>query len=309
VVLHCHAGCDKEAILDAWGIGWPDLFHGPSRGPTGSRPPAKRGLSEAEADFRDGVYSHLLDRLRLAAAARQVKWPPAWRWEQELLRRGLPMEEIVRRGYAPMAELDTIEAAHDLYKILPKDLIRVPGFYGARQVTFGKFPPPMPTPLEGLAVPVRDVRGRVVALQVRTGDPERKYVWFSGLVGTGTPCHVPLGTPARCPLVRVTEGPLKADVACCLDPDHVPTIGIAGVASWRSALPVLEKLKAGVVGIAFDMDCWWKRHVFAQLQAFAAELADRNYVVLRECWDEQAGKGIDDLFLAGGRPTAEEVVQ
>jgi hypothetical protein len=57
------------------------------------------------------------------------------------------------------------------------------------------------------------------------------------------------------------------------------------------------------------MDCWWKRNVFAQLQAFAAELADRNYVVLRESWDETDGKGIDDLFLNGGRPTAEEVVQ
>ena len=309
LVLKCHAGCEPEAVLEAWDITWADLFDGRRGTGGGSRAPAKRDLSEAEADFRNGVYAYLLARLRESAAEQQAKLPPAWRWEADLLRRGLAREEIDRRGYAPMTGGALSEAAHELYEAVPRDLIRVPGFYRSRQLFLGSDRPrPFVPCLEGLAIPVRDVKGRVIALQVRTGDPDRKYVWFSGKTSSGTPCHIPLGLPARCPVVRVTEGPLKADVATVLDPQRIPTIGIAGVASWRAALPVLQQLKAGVVGIAFDMDLWWKRPVFAQLQAFAAELIDRNYVVLREVWDEKDGKGIDDLFLAGGRPTAEEVV-
>jgi hypothetical protein len=310
LVLKCHAGCETEDILEAWGIGWSDLFHGPSRGPTGSRPAAKKDLADAEADFRNECYGRLLARLREVAAERQAKLPPGWRWEADLLRRGLSKEQIDRRGYALMTWGALNEAADELYRTVPKDLVKVPGFYSSRQLLLGRgVPMPMPAPLEGLAIPVRDTKSRIIALQVRTGDPDRKYVWFSGRTSSGTPCHVPLGLPARCPVVRVTEGPLKADVTAVLDPEGVPTIGIAGVAAWRSALPVLAGLKVGVVGIAFDMDCWWKRQVFAQLQAFAAALADRNYVVLRESWDEKEGKGIDDLLLAGGRPVAEEVVQ
>jgi hypothetical protein len=262
-------------------------------------------LSEAGSAFRDGVYRYLLDRLR-GLAAGPWGWPG---WESNLRRRGLSKEEIDRRGYAPVWPEGLAEAARELFEAVPDGLVRVPGFYGRWQseFLFGRRTAPQPPRLEGLLIPVRDVGGRVVALKARTGDPKKKYVWFSGKEPSGSPCHCPLGLPARCPVVRVTEGPLKADVAYCLDPNHVPTIGVGGVGSWPAALPVLEKLKAGVVLIAYDADLSWKNHIHRQLTAFAAELADRGYRVMREFWDEKDGKGIDDLFLNGGRTLAEEV--
>ena len=102
------------------------------------------------------------------------------------------------------------------------------------------------------------------------------------------------------PQVRLTEGELKADVAMALS--DIPTIGIAGVNNWSSALPVLEGLEAETVRLAFDADMQTKPHVARCCLECASTLRDRGYTVLVETWDISQGKGIDDLLAGGGVP-------
>jgi len=68
-------------------------------------------------------------------------------------------------------------------------------------------------------------------------------------------------------VIRVTEGVLKADVANVLDPRHIRTIGVPGVAQWASALPVLEALAPRRVWIAYDLDWQTNQHVARALEA------------------------------------------
>ena len=57
--------------------------------------------------------------------------------------------------------------------------------------------------------------------------------------------------------VRVTEGPLKADVASHLDPT-VPTLTVVSVGAWSQILPTLKTLNPpDGVRLAFDSD--WHR--------------------------------------------------
>jgi hypothetical protein len=308
-LIHCHGGCSQEQVLDAWGIDWQDLyFDGEYESAGGRRPRTKRELSDAEADLRDAAYQFLLSRLRVAYAEQRDRHRAAFQegragldWYdsllEELLRRGLSKEAIERNGYAWMTPGDTAAAAVELYGEIADALPHVPGFYSRNQ----KGLLPRPLSVGGLAVPVRDLLGRVIALQVRTGDSQRKYIWFSGRVGSGTPCHVSLGTPAECTVVRVTEGPLKADVAFHLDPDNIPTLGVAGVSSWRAALPVLAAVKAKTIRLAFDSDWLVKDQVRQQMAAFWGELERAGFRPELEVWTPRQGKGIDDLFLAGGR--------
>jgi hypothetical protein len=107
--------------------------------------------------------------------------------------------------------------------------------------------------------------------------------------------------PASAPVVRVTEGPLKADVAYELDP-AVPCVACAGVGTWKSVLPLLEHLDAQGVHIAFDVDIFKKPGALAQLHAFYDRLVVEGYAVRIENWDADQGKGIDDLLRAGGQP-------
>jgi hypothetical protein len=145
-----------------------------------------------------------------------------------------------------------------------------------------------------------------VALLVRRDDsgggPRYSYVSsakYDG-PGPGTPPHVPLGVGAPAEVIRLTEGPLKADIAFALS--GLPTLGAASVAAWRPALELLPGLGCKTLRLAFDADALDNAHVARPLAdcweaAKAAGLAGEL-----ERWDGADGKGIDDLLAAGKAP-------
>jgi hypothetical protein len=186
--------------------------------------------------FRAAVYNNLLDRLELSTTHFDA-----------LRQRGLTPEEIARRGYRT-AVADRVRKAVDalLQAHGREPLLTVPGFSdGNGRVVFAA--------AEGLLVPVRDARGRVVALKVRhdPGHGGPKYTWVSSrAASSGNPAHVPLGVAAPAPTVRLTEGELKADVATFLS--SIPTISAPGVTSWAAAVPALKALGAKTVLLAMD---------------------------------------------------------
>jgi Domain of unknown function (DUF3854) len=257
------------------------------------RPPGP-GVGRADADLLHRAYSSLLGRLILATAHREA-----------LRRRGLTDEEIDRRGYRTLAVEGRAALARGLRETLGEALLSVPGFVvkggeGGRSYT-------TLAGAAGLLIPVRDPSGRVAALQSRrddVGDRQARYSYLSsvkyGGPGPGTPAHVPMGTSAPCPVCRLTEGSLKADLAAALS--GVPTVGAAGVSNWRPALDALQALGCNTVRLAFDADAWDKPTVARALAACSEAAAALGLAVELERWNKDDGKGIDDLLAAGKAP-------
>jgi DNA primase len=159
---------------------------------------------------------------------------------------------------------------------------------------------------------VRDIYGHIIAIQIRRDVPRNgaKYLWLSsakyGGLGPGTPAHVPLHEGSYETDVRVTEGPLKGDIAAALS--GLWTIAVPGVALWRQVLPVLQALQPQRVRLSFDSDWRLNPHVARALGQVAAALTEAGYAVVVETWDVSQGKGIDDVLAAGYTPALQSTV-
>ena len=311
VLIHCHAGCGWQDVLEALGLSPRDLF--PQSNPFGdSFITAKRAkprrksdsrspLPEEEAELRDKVYQELISSLTLER-----------RHVEHLLSRGLTEEEVELlkgRGYRslPADALERFKIAKKLAEIFRGDLLRVPGFYLTENLQ-----PMFPGFKGGLLIPIRDVKNRIVGCQVRRDEAEEggRYCWFSatsrGGISSGALIHVaipedppPEGGWRR---VWVAEGPLKADIAALRLKE--PVIGIPGVSTWKAEGidSIRFYLGAREVVIAFDADAEVNESVRAQQCRLADELLSWGARVLIAEWDLCDGKGLDDLLVGGGYP-------
>jgi hypothetical protein len=276
VLLCCRVGCQTDAVLEALGLDWGDLFADSDADGQGSGGPAAPAGSprpeRADADLCDRTYRLLLEQLPLAEEHRQ-----------DLRRRGLADPEIDLRTYRSLRNVDRGRAARAVHAQLGDDVLAVPGFIrGDHGVT-------LQGEATGLLVPVRDLQGRIVALKIRRAT-EPKYLYLTGGAdgpSPSSPAHVPLKVTAPALVVRVTEGELKADVCTALD--ETPTIGVPGVTQWRGAVPVLRALGARTVVVAFDAaDVRDKPPVFEQAEALWQGLKTEGFAVEVEDWDEPA---------------------
>ena len=264
---------------------------------TGSGPRAPRPRPElpppppvADVQTRDRVYRALLSVLGLSDAHRAA-----------LSARGLTPDAIGQGGYASLpapasrpAVLRRLRAALD--GEIPAD---VPGLHQGKLLG-----------AQGLLIPARDADGRIVALKVRADDPSAgKYLWLSsarqGGASPGAPCHVPVWT-GPVGAVRVTEGPLKADVATRLSGRL--TLGVPGVTAVRSAVPALRALGARSVVLAWDSDASSNPHVGRSLARAVEVMREEGFGVALETWAPEH-KGIDDALAAGAHIETVEGVE
>lgn len=285
VLLRCHAGCSIDAIMQAAGLDWADVI---GDGTPADTPRGDSSGKQIDWALRDAVYQRLLSELELT----DEDW-------KALKARGLSTTHIYTAGYASVTMPLVAQVAAGLYADHGERLYEVPGF----EEVHGKPRLSMP---DGLLIPVRSPTGTVEGIQVRTGDADKKYIWLSTppLAPSGSPCHVPIVTK-KTPLdgpVRITEGPLKADVAQALTGQR--TIGIGGVTTWKAALPVLAHLGVIEVELAFDMDRDVKEGVREAMNGLGAELLSRGYTVTVASWDA-AHKGLDDAIKAGAEIRSE----
>ena len=256
----------------------------------------------ADADILHTAYSALLSGLSLSVGHQSA-----------LTRRGLTPEQVGRlrdvhqyrsHGLTGRAEAvaKLIEAGHE------RHLPHVPGFVvktnknGRRYWTLAGSP--------GMLIPIRDVDGRIGGLKIRKDDASKggKYAWLTSRknrdgkvcgVSPGAPVHVPMHDRDR-QSIRVTEGPLKADIATMLT--GVLTLAIPGVGSWKRVGGVAESIGAKRITIAMDADAVRNVAVARAVEGLTINLPQHGFDVAVERWAEADGKGIDDLLLAGKSP-------
>ena len=162
----------------------------------------------------------------------------------------------------------------------------------------------------------------------------QRYFWLSSankVNGTGAgdplPIHVAVptsrlerwetGEALKTNAVWITEGGLKADITA----NHLPKVyneeeievlgdtvlGIPGINTWKYILPVLEKMEVKHVNLAIDMDLMTNPDVAFHTRNFILDLKNRNLTANMVLWNEEDGKGIDDLFLNGKYPRLEKI--
>lgn len=260
---------------------------------TGDRQPER-----ADPDTLHKVYTVLLDNLTLRTNHRD-----------NLHKRGLNDDEIAFRGYKSLFKNRSQIAKKIVNQFGPEVCAKVPGLFkkGNSKGEFWTVSGP-----NGIVIPVRDSRHRIIALKVRADEPVggNKYLYVTSRKrsdavwdgpGPGTPVHIALsGQGVTSDVIRLTEGELKADVATALN--CVLTISIPGVSVWRPVLPVINELGAKTVRLAFDADARKNRHVARALKKTAEALKAEGFNVELETWPAEKGKGIDDLLAAGHQP-------
>jgi hypothetical protein len=237
-------------------------------------PPLLARPDPAPVPVRDAVYRSILARLDLSQAHREA-----------LRRRGLPDLEIDRRGYRTWPDRGPARwrLARRIAEVHGPEALAVPGVT-RRTARSGREYVDLCGPA-GLAIPVRDLDGRILAVVIRrdvSGDTPAKYVWLSSVPdgpGPGTPAHVPLARldGHATGVVRIVEGILKSDVTQCLDPARIRTVGVPGATVWRVALPVLAALRPRTVRIALDMDWTRNPHVARALVHLSRALRGQGY--------------------------------
>ncbi len=249
--------------------------------PIKPRPDAKQTL-KATLDVLDIAYRALLSELTLTETHRD-----------NLHRRGLTDVEIEGLGYRTLPA----NGRRELVTRLQAKSIRlagVPGFY--LEAGYWQLAGPV-----GIAIPVKDTRGRIVGLQVRCDNAEGgRYKWlssrgFNAGCSPGTPVHV-TGRISVNNEVWITEGPLKADIAALKLGRLV--LAVAGVGNWPGVIPIIRELKPERAIIAFDMDKSSNPAVKLHSDALMACLIRRGIRTFEADWDAHF-KGLDDVLTGG----------
>ena len=220
-------------------------------------------------------------------------------WHDNLVRRGLTLEAVRAGLYRRMPNKG--EQRRVLRRALERfpDADQIPGVSRLGSYQNG-----------ALLIPVCNIVGQIIALKLRLAEPidGQKYAYFSGGKGpsSGSPCHVPPGTPGRADLVRIVEGELKAHISGLQT--EITSISFPGCSQWSVCIPALKALGAKTVRVCFDADVRENPSVAAGLLACVQGLAKAGFATEVERWDPALGKGLDDVVLAAGHVDKLEIL-
>lgn len=177
----------------------------------------------------------------------------------------------------------------------------------------------------GLMVPVRGPDGSILGLKIRSDkDKAAKYTQLSSnpkpdkdgdvKYPFGTAATIYVHHPAFQPqtpresVLRITEGELKADIATLLT--GIYTLSLPGVGVWEMVLKSIADIKPKKILLAFDSDknkeystsTPGERQPFAVARSLASlylSIKEAGIDVEIETWEEEWGKGIDDVLVGG----------
>lgn len=272
-----------QSIRDRMGI--EDAVSKPQRRPLLYTHQTVKEYPITDIDTRHATYSALLNSLSLSKDHKE-----------NLLRRGLTEDEIVRLGYktTPVMGMPSIARqllTDGLY------LAGVPGFYRNEKDEWT-----FVNDNRGILIPVRDEEGRIQGLQLRLDNVEkRKFRWMSS-TDRKDGCRAEgwthfSGEP--CETLVLTEGPMKADVINALSGWSV--LAVPGVNALKKLKASLETLRAkGLkrVQTAFDMDMLTNPNVKNGFEELLALLDEMEFTFGTYLWDPRY-KGLDDYLWEG----------
>lgn len=261
-------------------------------GPAINVPPP--GDDVAPAARLDAVYRRFLAALILNGTHRRL-----------LQEKGLDPCDAAKRHYASLPLQGRSRVCRRVAE--RGDLTGVPGFYIA-EGDRGHYWTCVGSP--GVLIPVCAPDGRIRRLRVRPDKLHEgcgKYLHFSssnkkGGTGSGSHCHVARPATVTDGAVWITEGEIKADIASGILGAIV--VSIPGVSSWQRALPDLAELLPGGGCVVLALDADWRTNpaVHAALWNLLLSCQALGYRTEAALW-EPTHKGIDDLLVAGLRPT------
>lgn len=255
-----------------------------------------------------------------------------------LRRRGFSDEEINEKGFFTFPQ-PTKEFIDSLYKrcinnnLTPNIFKRIPGFHTRKDLALDSVHPRTGereykytfAKREGIGIPIKDPEGLIVGIQIRknsVGGKQQRYTWFSSsyaaydsndfIFGTaaGTPTHVAYPKKNKYPgVVFITEGFFKAEQVA--KTFGVACISVSGVGNYKTIPEDLRKIKNKIehIYIAYDADVSQNiqvyHHAKNMVDLIKENLTDVN--IYQTLWNEEFGKGIDDLIQAKKAHTLRKV--
>ncbi len=253
----------------------------------------KRCKNRASAQEVDRTYRAFLS---LCVLEKQHK--------EQLLQRGLSEAQIKYFGFRT-APTHKEQHSRIINKLLfyGYRLEGVPGFFKDKS---GRWNYNLFRFTSGILIPMMSIDRRIQGFQIRLDNPREgnKYLWFSSKnkaqgLSSGSPAHItnPLESNSN-PVLYLTEGGLKADIACALSGKSF--IGVAGVNNQSDLPELFRKLKQlGVKRIVdcFDRDCEYNEQVEKARRKLKSKVLKAGLIYTRMSWDNRF-KGIDDYMAA-----------
>lgn len=253
----------------------------------------KRCKNRASAQEVDRTYRAFLS---LCVLEKQHK--------EQLLQRGLSEAHIKQFGFrtAPTHKEQHTRIINKLLFYGYK-LDGVPGFFKDKS---GRWNYNLFRFTSGILIPMMSIDRKIQGFQIRLDNPREgnKYLWFSSKnkaqgLSSGSPAHItnPLEINSN-PVIYLTEGGLKADIACALSGKSF--IGVAGVNNQSDLPELFNNLKQlGVKRIVdcFDRDCEYNVQVEKARRKLKSKVLKAGLIYTRMSWDNRF-KGIDDYMAA-----------
>ena len=224
--------------------------------------------------------------------------------KEQLLQRGLSEAHIKYFGFrtAPTHKEQHTRIINKLLFYGYK-LEGVPGFFKDKS---GRWNYNLFRFTSGILIPMMSIDRKIQGFQIRLDNPREgnKYLWFSSKnkaqgLSSGSPAHItnPLEINSN-PVIYLTEGGLKADIACALSGKTF--IGVAGVNNQSDLPELFNNLKQlGVKRIVdcFDRDCEYNVQVEKARRKLKSKVLKAGLIYTRMSWDNRF-KGIDDYMAA-----------
>ena len=166
--------------------------------------------------------------------------------------------------------------------------------------------------IDALGIPIKDDKGRIVAIQLRPDDEHYsgKYIWFSSAftkndkkkesgLSAGAQHDVTVPKDWNTPNVFITEGKFKS--LAIAKTFRSTSISLQGVSTYRTIGEKVKRLndnhtkEVENVIVAFDADLSFNNAVMNSVLNMVEEELD-GYNTYIAIWDYLFGKGIDDLI-------------
>jgi hypothetical protein len=303
ILIYCHRNCPFTDIVNALGYQQRDFFeHHQHDNSSESRTVQEDFSSNVNAD--NGIERADPDTLHAVNSKVMAYAYQSGEHKKNLNQRGFPSEH--QDEYFTLNQ-ETISNINDrIQKDFSEEvLLKVPGFFKDNngEVKFSA--------RWGMAIPVRDYRGRIVALKSRSDKlvEKNKYIIVSsnskGGASPGSPIHHPLfkGSKDAIETIIVTEGELKANFIYIRT--GIYSLSIPGCAQYKKIITELAYYKnLRKVIIAYDADKNTNYAVSDSLFGFLKFIHEQrpDLDVSIYDWDIEDGKGLDDLLVNGKQP-------